>query len=202
MLESFCNPNTIAAFDGAGVIFRSTCSVKSPVTDLSEWKPIVLPVKCGLLTTPFSQDHPSGPTNDSPRAKNCSMSGREDCAIPAALRIESNGRAAVRASNAAASSIVSISSGRFTSWNQGASRIFGYSSSEALTSGLDLIIPEEDRERIALKIEAVARGDVTFNFECQGVRKDGTPLDLVVTLSPLGEDRGIVGIITDVSTEV
>ena len=43
--------------------------------------------------------------------------------------------------------VVVDTAGRITYWNAGATRIFGYSESEALGASLDLIIPERLQER-------------------------------------------------------
>ena len=84
--------------------------------------------------------------------------------------------------------------GIITSWNQGAERLFGYTAEEAVGQSITLIIPSDrlDEERNILN--RLKRGQKVEHFETVRVRKDGTTLDISLTISPLKDDQGrIVG---------
>jgi PAS domain S-box-containing protein len=80
--------------------------------------------------------------------------------------------------------------GIITSWNPGAQKLFGYSAEEALGKPMTMLIPpdrvHEERDILA----RIMRGDATEHFETVRVRKDGTPVDVSVTISPVRNDRG------------
>jgi PAS domain S-box-containing protein len=81
-----------------------------------------------------------------------------------------------------------------TSWNTGAERLFGYSAREAIGGPIMLLIPADgiDQERAILA--HVRDGEKIENYETVQRRKDGTLLDVSLTLSPLRDAEGrIVG---------
>src|SRR3977135_1022006 len=82
--------------------------------------------------------------------------------------------------------------GVITSWNKGAERLFGYAAEEAVGQNITLIIPPErhDEERaIVERWPARARGG---HFETVRMRKDGSLLDVSLTISPMKEASGRV----------
>jgi PAS domain S-box-containing protein len=84
--------------------------------------------------------------------------------------------------------------GVITSWNSGAERMFGYSRQEALGNPMLMIFPPERLGEEPQIIARVARGESTGNFETVRVRKDGKPIDVTVTISPIKDGSGrIVG---------
>jgi PAS domain S-box-containing protein len=89
--------------------------------------------------------------------------------------------------------------GIIRSWNPGAERMFGYSSSDALGQSLDIIIPERLRERDWHGYRQVMSGGASRYqgdiLAVPGVRKDGARISLEFTIVPLHDDDGrIVGL--------
>ncbi|WP_303831624.1 PAS domain-containing hybrid sensor histidine kinase/response regulator [Asticcacaulis taihuensis] len=84
--------------------------------------------------------------------------------------------------------------GIITAWNRSAERIFGFSAGEAVGQHISLIIPEDrlDEEYIILgKVKAGHRVD---HFETIRRAKDGTLIDITLTVSPiLADDGRIIG---------
>jgi PAS domain S-box-containing protein len=85
-------------------------------------------------------------------------------------------------------------------WNQGAVRIFGYAEAEALGRPLDIIIPENLRERHWQGYRATMRtgqsryGDGQL-LSVPAVRKDGARISVEFTIVPFTDDSGqMVGI--------
>ena len=82
--------------------------------------------------------------------------------------------------------------GVISSWNRGAERMFGYTADEAIGQPITLIIPPDRQQEEAMILERLKRGERVDHFETLRVRKDGTPLDISLTISPLRDGEGRV----------
>jgi PAS domain S-box-containing protein len=82
--------------------------------------------------------------------------------------------------------------GVITSWNKSAERLFGHTGEEAIGKHIFLIIPKERRDEEAKIIQRLKRGERVDHFETQRLRKDGTLIDLSLTISPVREQSGRV----------
>jgi PAS domain S-box-containing protein len=84
--------------------------------------------------------------------------------------------------------------GIITSWNASAERLFGYTASEAIGQHISLIIPINRRGEETVIIERIKQGERIEHFDTVRVRKDKTPLEISLTISPVRDARGrIVG---------
>jgi diguanylate cyclase (GGDEF)-like protein/PAS domain S-box-containing protein len=97
--------------------------------------------------------------------------------------------------DSSADAIISKSlDGVITSWNKGAEQMFGYMAKEAVGRHITLIIPPDRRDEEATILDRVKRGDHIEHFETIRFRKDGTPLYISLTVSPVKDGAGrIVG---------
>ncbi len=82
--------------------------------------------------------------------------------------------------------------GVITSWNKGAERLFGYAAEEAVGQNITLIIPPERRDEERTIIEQLTRGERVDHFETVRMRKDGSLLDVSLTISPMKDASGRV----------
>jgi PAS domain S-box-containing protein len=84
--------------------------------------------------------------------------------------------------------------GIITSWNSGAEKIFGYTAAEMLgQTVLKLIPPERQTEETDI-LARIARGERLTQFETIRVRKDGSRVDVSLTISPILDGTGrIIG---------
>jgi PAS domain S-box-containing protein len=82
--------------------------------------------------------------------------------------------------------------GIITAWNQGAEKIFGYSSSEAIGKSMRMLLPPEQDDEEADILARIARGESVEHFETIRVRKDGTYIDVSATISPIKDRSGKV----------
>jgi PAS domain S-box-containing protein len=84
--------------------------------------------------------------------------------------------------------------GRITSWNRSAEHLYGYTAAEALGQPITLLCPPEVPDEIPALLERLARGERVTHYETQRVRKDGTRLDVALTISPIRAPTGqIIG---------
>src|SRR5437660_988702 len=84
--------------------------------------------------------------------------------------------------------------GVITSWNKGAERLFGYAAEEAVGQNITLIIPPDRRDEERAIVERLMRGERVDHFETVRMRKDGSLLDVALTISPIKDAAGgIVG---------
>ncbi len=82
--------------------------------------------------------------------------------------------------------------GVITSWNKGAERLFGYAAEEAVGQNITLILPPERRDEEKAIIEQLTRGERIDHFETVRLHKDGSLIDISLTISPVRDASGRV----------
>lgn len=80
--------------------------------------------------------------------------------------------------------------GTITSWNPEAERLFGYSSAEAIGKSKGMLFPADRMDEEAAMIARISRGEIVTAYETVRIRKDGSALDVSVTLSPVWDRFG------------
>ncbi len=84
--------------------------------------------------------------------------------------------------------------GVIVSWNRGAERLFGYSADEVVGRPITILMPAELRDEEPRILERIRRGDRIDHYETTRRRKDGTVIDVSLTVSPVKDEEGrIVG---------
>jgi PAS domain S-box-containing protein len=84
--------------------------------------------------------------------------------------------------------------GIITSWNKSAERMFGYRPEEVIGKHITLIIPRDRCDEEANIIERLRRGERIDHFQTVRRRKDGSPVDVSLTISPVRDSAGnIIG---------
>jgi PAS domain S-box-containing protein len=85
--------------------------------------------------------------------------------------------------------------GVVTSWNRAAERIFGYTADEAIGRSITMIIPTERLAEEDYVLSSIRQGLTVDHFGTVRQRKDGTLIDISLTVSPIRSPSGeIVGI--------
>lgn len=79
-----------------------------------------------------------------------------------------------------------------TSWNQGAEKLFGYTAAEAVGQSVTMLIPTERLDDETLILDCIRRGKVVRHYETVRRRKDGTLLDISLTVSPIRDESGTI----------
>ncbi len=82
--------------------------------------------------------------------------------------------------------------GRITSWNQSATRLFGYTAEEAIGQSITMLIPEERLGEEDLVLSRIRRGERVEHFDTVRRRKDGSFVDISLTVSPIRAADGTV----------
>lgn len=80
--------------------------------------------------------------------------------------------------------------GVVTSWNEGATRIFGYRPEEMIGQSIRRIIPPELQTEEDEILRRLRRGERIEHFETVRIAKDGRRIDLSITVSPVRDSRG------------
>ena len=82
--------------------------------------------------------------------------------------------------------------GMITSWNRGAERIFGYLAEEVIGKPVTILIPSELHHEEGLILARIRRGERIDHYETTRRRKDGSLLDMSLTISPVRDVNGTV----------
>jgi PAS domain S-box-containing protein len=96
--------------------------------------------------------------------------------------------------------------GVIKSWNAAAERMFGWTAEEAIGKPITIIIPKERMQEEDYVLSQIRQGLVVDHFETVRQRKDGTTLQISVTISPIhGPEGTVIGaskIARDISEQI
>jgi len=82
--------------------------------------------------------------------------------------------------------------GVIESWNEGAERIFGYTAKEAIGQSVEMLIPPDRIDEEGKILNRLRRGEHIDHYETVRRRKDGTLIDISLTVSPDMDAEGRV----------
>jgi len=84
---------------------------------------------------------------------------------------------------------------KITSWNRAAERLYGYTAGEAIGMSFAIIVPKDRLHEEPEIIERIKRGDSVEPYQTVRQRKDGSLVDVSITVSPVKDARGeIIGV--------
>lgn len=85
--------------------------------------------------------------------------------------------------------------GIITDWNQSAQRIFGYKAEEIIGKSILTVIPKDRHSEEREILRRIRNGEVIEHYETVRCRKDGTLVDVSLTISPIRDFGGkIIGV--------
>jgi PAS domain S-box-containing protein len=82
--------------------------------------------------------------------------------------------------------------GIITSWNQGAERLFGYEAAEVIGRPITILIPPDRLDEEPAVLARIRRGESVDHFETIRRRKDGSPVEISLTISPIRGSNGVI----------
>jgi len=82
--------------------------------------------------------------------------------------------------------------GIIMSWNPAAERMFGYSESEAVGKSIQIIIPDDRKSEEEFILSKVNSGEGVDHYETVRRRKDGSLVDVSLTVSPIKDSTGTI----------
>ncbi len=82
--------------------------------------------------------------------------------------------------------------GIIMSWNQGAERLFGYTAVEVVGKSINILIPPDLIEEEPKILGRIRSGERVDHFETVRVRKDGSRINVSLTISPVKDAQGLV----------
>ena len=84
--------------------------------------------------------------------------------------------------------------GIITTWNRGAERLFGYAAEETIGKPVMILIPSDRHDEEPAILERIRRGERIEQYETIRQRKDGSLVDISLTVSPVQNANGrIIG---------
>ena len=82
-----------------------------------------------------------------------------------------------------------------TSWNQGAKRLFGYEAEEVIGRSITILMPPDRWNEEPQILDRIRRGERMEHYETIRQRKDGTLIEISLTVSPIRDAEGkVVGV--------
>jgi PAS domain S-box-containing protein len=87
------------------------------------------------------------------------------------------------------------SDGVITTWNEGAEKLYRYSAAEMTGKSVFLLVTPGAQEEERRLLERVARGEILGQYETTRCRKDGSLVEVAITVSPVRDARGnVIGV--------
>jgi diguanylate cyclase (GGDEF)-like protein/PAS domain S-box-containing protein len=80
--------------------------------------------------------------------------------------------------------------GTITTWNAAATRLYGYAAEEAIGQPITLVVPPDHRDELSGIFESLRRGEHIAHYETTRMRKDGTRVDVSISMSPILDANG------------
>ena len=99
--------------------------------------------------------------------------------------------------------IVSLTPDRTVlTWNSGAERLYGYSAAEATGRPLTFFLPPDRRAEAGEIMERILQGQRVEHFETVRLRKDGRPIDVALSISPIRDSAGRIVAISHIGRDI
>ena len=81
--------------------------------------------------------------------------------------------------------------GAITTWNRGAETMYGYRAEEVVGRPFALLMPSSDEQEIQGFVQRLQQGEAVIRLETGRMRKDGSMVDVALTISPILDPNGV-----------
>jgi len=92
--------------------------------------------------------------------------------------------------------------GIIQTWNQGAQQIYGYTAAETIGKPVMMLVPPDRQHEESDIMERIRRGGRVKHFETMRRRKDGTEIQVSLTISPIRDESGVIRGISHVARDI
>jgi len=92
--------------------------------------------------------------------------------------------------------------GIITSWNKGAEKVYGYSAEEILGKNISILELDNFKGEIKQLIERIKQGERISHYETLRLKKDGTIINMSVTLSPVIDTSGKLVALSTIAKDI
>jgi two-component system, chemotaxis family, CheB/CheR fusion protein len=92
--------------------------------------------------------------------------------------------------------------GVITTWNAGATRLYGYTAEDAIGRHASFIYPASRKEEIDFVLQQIRSGRPVDRLETERLRKDGTVVNVSVTFSPIFDSSNTVVGVSGISRDI
>ncbi len=93
--------------------------------------------------------------------------------------------------------------GTIVTWNKAAEQLYDYTAAEAIGQNMRIVVPPELHEEFDILLRRVGRGEYIEHHDTVRMRKDGSRVDVSVSLSPVkdgaGNITGVSSIVRDIT---
>ena len=92
--------------------------------------------------------------------------------------------------------------GSIISWNAGAERMYGYAAEDTIGRSLSVIVPEDRNDELRAALDRVTRGEQIEQIETIRQRRDGSLVEVSISLAPLTDAHGTVIATTGIARDM
>jgi PAS domain S-box-containing protein len=82
--------------------------------------------------------------------------------------------------------------GIITTWNAGARKMYGYYEKEIIGKPVSILMPPERKDEMSGILDIIKTGVSVRNMETVRMKKDGTLISILLTVSPVKDFKGTV----------
>jgi PAS domain S-box-containing protein len=92
--------------------------------------------------------------------------------------------------------------GTIVSWNLGAERLYGYTAEEVVGKPVSILFPHDHADELKRIIEQLARGERISQYDTVRQRKDGSRVDVAVTISAVKNKDGQIIVASNIARDI
>jgi PAS domain S-box-containing protein len=173
---------------------RPIIQLTNAVEGLGRNEPVAVPIEAigetGVLARAFARVMDEVRTKTVALEREVSEHRRTEIARGHLAESERVFSAAVESSNDAI--VTKTLGGMITGWNPAAERLFGFAATETVGKRIDIIVPPGLLTETRDILKRIARGEKVENHETLRLHKDGSPVEVSLSISPIKSSSGMI----------